>query len=148
MKEYFLKQGKGISVHVRSAEELIAEMREQMRLYSLLLGAIGGISLVVGGVGVMNVMLASVAERRKEIGIRRALGAQKMDIQFQFIMESAVLCLVGGLIGIALGVGAAYVFSLLNEWDFWVSWGAWPSAWGYPARGVVFGYYPARQASS
>ncbi|MEF2231592.1 MAG: ABC transporter permease [Pseudodesulfovibrio sp.] len=149
VQEYFVNQGKGISVSVRSSEELIAQMREQMRLYSLLLGAIGCISLVVGGVGVMNVMLASVAERRMEIGIRRALGAQKADIQFQFIMESGVLCLMGGVTGIALGVGAAFGFTLLNNWNFFVSWQALVLGVGLSFLvGLFFGYYPARQASS
>lgn len=149
VQEYFATRGNGISVSVRSSEELIAEMGEQMRLYSLLLGAIGCISLIVGGVGVMNVMLASVAERRVEIGIRRALGAQKADIQFQFIMESGVLCLVGGVIGIALGAGAAFGFALLNNWSFFVAWQALVLGVGLSFLvGLFFGYYPARQASS
>ncbi|MBG0775718.1 MAG: ABC transporter permease [Desulfovibrionaceae bacterium] len=137
-----------LSVRVRSAEEIIAQMQKQMQLFTLLLGAIGSISLIVGGVGVMNVMLVSVAERKKEIGIRRALGARQGDIQGQFIIESLTLCLVGGLLGIGLGVGASYIISRFSDWQFMVSYSAIVLGVGVSAGvGLFFGYYPARQAS-
>ena len=119
-----------------------------MRLFTLLLGAIGSISLIVGGVGVMNVMLVSVTERRKEIGIRRALGALQKDIQQQFLTESLLLCVAGGFIGSLVGVGAAYVLADINGWAFFVSWDA--VAIGVVVScmvGIFFGYYPARQAA-
>jgi len=145
---YFRKAIKGMEIRIRSAEEIINQMQKQMRLFTLLLGAIGSISLIVGGVGVMNVMLVSVAERRKEIGIRRALGAQRGDIQIQFIIESILLCMVGGLLGIGLGIGASYGISVFSKWHFAVSYdaillGVVVSA----AVGIFFGFYPARQAS-
>ena len=133
---------------MRSAEQLIAEMAKQSRLFTLLLGAIGSISLLVGGIGVMNVMLVAVTERRKEIGIRRALGAMQKDIEAQFLVESVILCLAGGLIGIALGVGAAYVLAKVNGWMFFVSGVGLALGVGVSsAIGVFFGYVPARQAS-
>jgi len=148
VKNYFKKMVRGMAVRIRSAEEIIAQMQKQMRLFTILLGAIGSISLIVGGVGVMNVMLVSVAERKKEIGIRRALGAQRGDIQLQFIVESIMLCMVGGLLGIGLGIGASYGISIFSKWSFSLSYhaillGVIVSA----AVGIFFGFYPARQAS-
>ena len=133
---------------VRTAEELIAQMQKQMRLFTLLLGTIGSISLIVGGIGVMNVMLVSVTERTKEIGIRRALGAREGDIMFQFLVESVFLCIVGGLIGVAIGVGSSWIISYYAKWQFQVFYpsivvGVVVSA----AVGVFFGIYPARQAA-
>jgi putative ABC transport system permease protein len=115
-----------------------------MRMFTLLLGAIGSISLIVGGIGVMNVMLVSVTERRREIGIRRALGARRRDIRNQFLIESVVLSMIGGLLGIVLGVGAAYVICIFTDWTFLVS------ALGVgvaSAVGIFFGLYPAWQAA-
>ncbi|MCB2191309.1 MAG: ABC transporter permease [Deltaproteobacteria bacterium] len=145
---YFKSVHPDMGVQVRSAEQLIAEMAKQSRLFTLLLGAIGSISLLVGGIGVMNVMLVAVSERRKEIGVRRALGAMQRDIKVQFLVESVILCLAGGLIGIALGVGAAYVLAKVNGWIFFVSGLGLTLGVGVSsAVGVFFGYFPARQAS-
>jgi len=138
----------GLDVEVRSAEELIAQMQKQMRMFSLLLGSIGSISLIVGGIGVMNVMLVSVTERTKEIGIRRALGARQGDIQLQFLIESVILCIVGGFIGIGIGVGASYIISYYAAWQFCVAYDA--IALGVVVAvsvGIFFGIYPARQAA-
>jgi putative ABC transport system permease protein len=146
--DYFSMAINNLTIRVRSAEEIINQMQKQMRLFTLLLGAIGSISLIVGGVGVMNVMLVSVAERKKEIGIRRALGAQRSDIQIQFIIESILLCLVGGLLGIGLGIGVSYGISVFSQWHFTVSYDA--ILFGVvvsAAVGIFFGFYPARQAS-
>lgn len=148
LQGYFRMHQPSLSIQVRSAEQLIAEMAKQSQLFTLLLGAIGSISLLVGGIGVMNVMLVAVTERRKEIGIRRALGAMQRDIKAQFLVESVILCLAGGLIGIALGVGAAYVLSQVNGWVFFVSGAGLALGVGVSsAIGVFFGYFPARQAS-
>ncbi len=148
VKQYFKRMVRNMAVRVKSAEEIINQMQKQMRLFTILLGAIGSISLIVGGVGVMNVMLVSVTERRKEIGIRRALGAQRNDIQLQFIVESMLLCMVGGILGIGLGIGASYGISALSQWHFFLSYhaiflGVIVSA----VVGVFFGFYPARQAA-
>lgn len=133
---------------INSAEALIAQMNKQMNLLTLLLGVVGSIALVVGGVGVMNVMLVSVSERRREIGIRRSIGAKQRDIQAQFLIESILLCLVGGALGISLGVGGAYGIARYQNWLFITSPEAMWLGVGVSALvGIFFGYYPARQAS-
>ncbi|GAB6059304.1 ABC transporter permease [Desulfonatronum parangueonense] len=136
-------------IRVTSPEQIIEHMERQSRMFTLLLGAIGSISLVVGGVGVMNVMLVSVSERRREIGIRRALGAQKRDIQWQFLIESVLLSLVGGVLGILIGVGASYGIAHYSGWQFELVHGALVLGVGVSAAvGIFFGYYPARQAAA
>lgn len=145
---YFESRPKPTGVDIRSAEQLLEQIQGQMRLFTLLLGAVGSISLVVGGVGVMNVMLVSVAERKREIGVRRALGARRRDIRAQFLVEAVCLCLVGGVLGVALGVGGCYVVCRLNAWEFLVSWFAIALGVGVSCLvGVFFGFYPARQAA-
>lgn len=145
---FFASGTKTLSIRVTSPEETIAQMEKQMQMFTLLLGAIGSISLIVGGVGVMNVMLVSVTERRREIGIRRALGAKRGDIKGQFLIESIILSLIGGLIGVVVGVGASRIISHFAHWQFMVSVGAILLGVGVStAVGVFFGFYPARQAS-
>jgi len=145
---YFKTKTKNSSVRVTSPEEIIAQMEKQMQMFTLLLGAIGSISLIVGGVGVMNVMLVSVSERRREIGIRRALGAKRGDIRGQFLIESIILSLIGGAFGILFGVGASVIISHFAKWQFVLSTGAILLGVGVSnAVGIFFGYYPARQAS-
>ena len=146
---YFAGQPRPKQIRVTSPEQIIEHMERQSRMFTLLLGAIGSISLVVGGVGVMNVMLVSVSERRREIGIRRALGAQKRDIQWQFLIESVLLSLVGGVLGILIGVGASYGIAHYSEWQFELVHGALLLGVGVSAAvGIFFGYYPARQAAA
>ncbi len=148
LKAYFQRTADHLEVKVRSAEQLIQQAAKQMHLFTLLLGAIGSISLVVGGVGVMNVMLVSVAERRKEIGVRRALGAKQRDIQGQFLAESILLCVTGGILGSLIGICVVYIISRLNKWHFLVSWEALLFGVGVSCMvGLFFGFYPARQAA-
>lgn len=148
IEDYFRKTARGLQVSVDTAEELIAGMKKQLHLFSLLLGAIGSIALIVGGIGVMNVMLISVTERRREIGLRRALGAQQVDIQTQFIIESVSLCLLGGIIGILLGITVSFIFAVISKWEFLISYGAIALGFGVAAAvGIFFGYYPARSAA-
>jgi putative ABC transport system permease protein len=149
LQRHFSRSSKGLQFEVRTAEEIIAAMEKQMALYTLLLGAIGSIALIVGGIGVMNVMLISVSERRSEIGVRRALGAQRTDIQMQFIVESIALCAVGGLLGVLTGVGVSFVFARLSKYAFGISGTA--ILLGFVVSTVVglfFGYYPARKAAN
>ncbi len=132
----------------RSAEQLLARMKTQSRILTLLLGLIGGISLFVGGIGVMNVMLVTVTERRREIGIRRAVGATAWQIQQLFLIESTLLALLGGVLGIVLGVTVSYVITRFTGWDFTIY--VTPIIIGFlvaTATGVFFGYYPARVAA-
>jgi len=137
-----------MQIRVDSPVPLIEQMEAQMSLFALLLGAVGGISLVLGGVGVMNAMLSSVRERRLEIGIRRALGATRGDVQRQFLAEAVLLCLVGGALGALLGIGASVGISLYSGWAW--QWSASAVALGLGtacAAGIFFGYHPARQAA-
>ena len=121
IQDYFAARTRGLAVEVRSAEQLIEQMESQLGLMTLLLGAVGSISLIVGGIGVMNIMLISVAERRREIGIRRALGATRGDIQGQFLIEAMILTLGGGLAGVIVGTGATYGVCRFTGWEFFLS---------------------------
>lgn len=135
-------------VVVQSARQLIAAMADQMRVHTLLLSAIGAISLVVGGVGVMNVMLMNVVERRREIGLRLALGARPRDIRSMFLIEALVLSVVGGVLGIALGVAAAALYAENAGWRFGLSALAPPLGLGMSVVvGLFFGLYPAVRAA-
>jgi putative ABC transport system permease protein len=148
IQDYFQKRARGMQVEITSAEELIERMKKQMQMFSLLLGSIGSIALIVGGIGVMNVMLISVTERRSEIGLRRALGAQQGDIQSQFLIESVILCLVGGIIGIVLGIGIAFLFAYISKWQFVMSYSSIVLGFGVSTLvGVFCGFYPARTAA-
>ena len=145
---HFRRVAPAAPIAVQSAEQLIESMQRQMRLFALLLGAIGSISLVVGGIGVINVMLVSVVERRKEIGIRRALGARRGDIQLQFLIESLILSLLGGAFGLSLGVAISYVVCQVGDWGFFVSPLALVLGVGVASGvGLFFGFYPERQAA-
>jgi putative ABC transport system permease protein len=115
---------------------------------SLLLGAIASISLMVGGIGIMNIMLVSVTERTREIGIRIAVGAKSRDILLQFLIESLILSLFGGMLGIAIGISGTYVLSTFAEWPALLSARAIVLAFAFAGSvGVFFGFYPARKAS-
>jgi putative ABC transport system permease protein len=133
---------------VQSARQLIAGMASQMQLFTLLLGAVGSIALVLGGVGVMNIMIVSIAERRREIGIRLAIGARRSEIRTLFLAEAVILALAGGIIGIGLGIAGAYAFARLSGWEFVLSAVAAPLGAGVSATvGIFFGFYPAVMAS-
>ncbi|MDP3980113.1 MAG: ABC transporter permease [Chlamydiota bacterium] len=148
IKDYFHRVNKDLNLEISSPEEIIKTMGKQMRLFTLLLGAIGSISLVVGGIGVMNVMLVSVSERKKEIGIRRAIGAQQSDIQWQFLIESIILSLIGGVIGMFTGVGVSYLVAHFAHWKFLICVQAIFLGVSVSALvGIFFGFFPARQAA-
>jgi len=116
---------------------------------SFMLGAIASISLLVGGIGIMNIMLVSVTERTREIGIRMAVGARRRDILLQFLLEALMICLVGGTIGIGIGVGAAWLTSDMSGMTVEITFGAIGMSFLFSfAVGVFFGYYPARRAAS
>ncbi len=128
--------------------ELINEAKRSARIFSIVLGAIAAISLIVGGIGIMNIMLATVTERTREIGIRRALGAKRRDITEQFLIESVVLSGVGGLLGVILGVGVPYIIVYFASMKAFVTTSSVLLSFGISvAIGVLFGLYPATRAA-
>ena len=133
---------------VRNLTEAMSTAEESARVMSLLLGAIASISLLVGGIGIMNIMLVSVTERTREIGIRMAVGARGRDILYQFLIEALVLSLIGGLIGIGIGVGASKLVSQFFKWPTLISINALFLSFFFAGGvGIFFGFYPARKAA-
>jgi len=133
---------------VRNLTEVMASAQQSANVMSLLLGAIASISLIVGGIGIMNIMLVSVTERTREIGIRIAVGAKSKDILLQFLIESLVLSLIGGILGITIGIGGTYILSSFTQWPTLLSIQAILLAFFFAGSvGVFFGFYPARKAS-
>jgi putative ABC transport system permease protein len=133
---------------LRNLSELLESQEAASRVLSLLLASIASVSLVVGGIGIMNIMLVSVTERTREIGLRRAVGARRRDILVQFLIEAVTVSLAGGLIGIALGVAAAWAIASFVGWPAPVRVTAVVPAFLFAgAVGVFFGFYPARRAS-
>ena len=133
---------------VRNQAELAEAATATTKTMTVLLGAIAGVSLVVGGIGIMNIMLVSVTERTREIGIRLAVGAHGRDVLLQFLIEAIILSLMGGALGIMLGVGSSKLISQLNNWPVLVSTNAIVGAFAFSAAiGVFFGFYPARKAA-
>jgi putative ABC transport system permease protein len=132
----------------RNLSEILAVAEQSSRAMSLLLGAVASISLVVGGIGIMNIMLVSVTERTREIGIRMAIGARKSDILLQFMTEAVLLTMLGGIIGILLGAGGAAIVSRLLSWPTLISTKSITVAFFFSAAvGIFFGFYPARKAA-
>jgi len=135
-------------IEIQVPLELLQQAEEEKIIWNLVLGSIAGISLLVGGIGIMNIMLATVTERTREIGIRRALGAKRRDITIQFLVESIVLSSTGGLLGILFGVGVPFVVTFFSEIDSYILWWTMPLTFLISVGiGVVFGVYPARQAA-
>ncbi len=133
---------------VRNLTQMLQLTEQASRVMSLLLAAIAGVSLLVGGIGIMNIMLVSVTERTREIGIRMAVGAKTWDIRTQFIIEALILSMIGGLIGIVLGITLAELLSTLAGWSILISVWAIVMSFGFSALvGIFFGFYPAYKAS-
>jgi len=133
---------------VRNLTQIMQAAEESSRVMTLLLGAIASVSLLVGGIGIMNIMLVSVTERTREIGIRMAVGAKTWDIRFQFIIEALTLSLTGGIIGILLGLAASKVLSAVADWPTVVAPLSIFLAFGFSGLvGIFFGFYPAYKAS-
>jgi putative ABC transport system permease protein len=133
---------------VRTLEEMASVQTETTKTMTTLLASIAGVSLLVGGIGIMNIMLVSVTERTREIGLRMAIGARGKDVLLQFLVEAIVISLIGGLIGIALGFGLSAAVQKFMQWPAVISPNAIALAFGFAAvTGVFFGFYPARKAA-
>jgi len=139
----------GAEDYTISIPELLLKQEQKTKsIFNMVLGAIASISLIVGGIGIMNIMLASVVERTKEIGIRRSIGATKKDVVSQFIIEAAIISLIGGLIGIVLGISLAFAISIITDIPTIVSWfSVLLSFFVSAAVGVIFGFMPAKKAA-
>ncbi|HVP15318.1 MAG TPA: ABC transporter permease [Terriglobales bacterium] len=143
-----IKQGDNDDFFIRTQLDIATTAEATSKVMTILLASIAAVSLLVGGIGIMNIMLVSVTERTREIGVRRAVGAKKLDILLQFLIESAFLSLGGGAIGVALGWLAARMVSQFAHWPTVVSAGAILLAFGFASLiGVFFGFYPARRAA-
>ena len=130
-------------------EALLAQSQRTQRIFNIVMGAIAGISLLVGGIGIMNIMLASVLERTREIGVRRAVGASRLDIMSQFLIEAVIMCLIGCIIGVFAGLGLAKGISTYADWRTIISVFSIVLAVGVStAVGLIFGFFPARKAAS
>lgn len=144
----YYRRNENYSIYALSMESMIETVDDMMETLSIAISVIAAISLLVGGIGVMNIMLVSVTERTREIGTRKALGATNADIRMQFVVESAVICLVGGIFGIILGAIMGYVGSYLLDAPALPTLGAIALAVGFSlAVGIFFGYYPANKAA-
>jgi len=147
-ERHHLQPGQDDDFATRNLSEILASQEAASRVLSLLLAAVAAVSLVVGGIGIMNIMLVSVTERTREIGLRRAVGARRRDILGQFLLEAMFVSLAGGLIGIVGGIAGSYAIGYIFEWSVLISWSAVVPAFLFAAAvGVFFGYYPARKAS-
>jgi len=143
-----IRPGRDDDFTVRNQQEIAEAATATSRVMTLLLGAIAGVSLVVGGIGIMNIMLVSVTERTREIGVRLAVGAHGRDILTQFLIEAVSLSSVGGLIGIIFGIGASKLLSIYAHWPTLISIGSIAlSVFVSAGVGVFFGFYPAREAA-
>ncbi len=143
-----IEAGSDDDFKVRSQLEIAESATATARAMTILLALIASVSLVVGGIGIMNIMLVSVTERTREIGLRMAIGAHRRDVMRQFLIEAVTLSALGGLIGIAIGMGAAKLLTALAEWPTLISPDAVLIAFVFSAVvGIFFGFYPARKAS-
>ncbi len=143
-----LSEGRPDDFYIRNLAEIMSARAESSQVMTMLLAAIASVSLLVGGIGIMNIMLVSVTERTREIGLRMAVGAAGSDILLQFLIEALTLSLIGGSIGVLMGIGGSVVIAQLADWPMLLQLQAMLLAFGFSALvGVFFGFYPARKAA-
>ncbi|HWB40235.1 MAG TPA: ABC transporter permease [Gemmatimonadales bacterium] len=148
-REHRIRPGAENDFTIRNQQDLLATQQQTTQVFTTLLASIAAVSLLVGGIGIMNIMLVSVTERTREIGVRKALGATRGNIMLQFLVEALALCLVGGLLGVLLGIGTAVALSRIMQWNTLISPAAVAIAFGFSALvGLFFGLWPARRAAS
>jgi putative ABC transport system permease protein len=147
-REHKIRPGGENDFQIRDAKQLLATQQSASQIFTTLLASIAAVSLVVGGIGIMNIMLVSVTERTREIGVLKALGATQWNILFQFLVEALVLCLAGGILGILLGVWVTNLLAKSNGWNTLISPQSIIMAFGFSAAiGLIFGIWPARRAA-
>ena len=143
-----LSSNQASDFRIQNNNDLITRVSSVSQTMTALLGSVAAVFLVMGGIGIMNIMLVSVTERTREIGIRMAVGARGRDILLQFLIEAVTLSSIGGLLGIGLGIGGAKVLSVIKQWPTLVSTESILIAFVFSAAvGIFFGFYPARKAS-
>jgi putative ABC transport system permease protein len=148
LREHKITDPASADFSILNQNDIVETASSITQTFTLLLGAVAGISLVVGGIGIMNMMLTTVTERTREIGLRKAIGAKKKDINRQFLWEAIALTIIGGVIGVILGGGVSYLISSFGVLQTKVSLSSILLAFGVSASiGIIFGYYPARRAS-
>jgi putative ABC transport system permease protein len=147
-REHRIRPGGENDFNIRNQQDILATQQQTTQVFTTLLASIAAVSLLVGGIGIMNIMLVSVTERTREIGVRKALGATRGNIMLQFLVEALVLCLVGGLLGVMVGIGTATALSRIMQWNTLISPMAVGVAFGFSALvGLFFGIWPARRAA-
>jgi putative ABC transport system permease protein len=147
-REHHIRPGEPNDFTIRNQQDVLQTQQQATRVFTTLLASIAAVSLVVGGIGIMNIMLVSVTERTREIGVRKALGATRGNILLQFLIEALTLCILGGVIGILLGVGTTIVLARVMQWNTLISPSAVVVAFGFSALvGLFFGIWPARRAA-
>jgi putative ABC transport system permease protein len=148
-QKHNIAEGKEDDFYVQNSSQWLNSWGDAAKTFTYLLGGIAAISLMVGGIGIMNIMLVSVTERTREIGIRKAIGAKKKEILEQFLIESVVISFLGGGIGVLLGIGISRVVSDMGDWETVVSTQSILLAFGFSvAIGIFFGFYPANKAAN
>jgi len=147
-REHRLRAGQPDDFQIRSQADFLNTLGQTTQVFTLLLAGIAAVTLLVGGIGIMNIMLVSVTERTREIGIRKALGATRINILLQFLIEAVVLCLLGGIAGILLGAGMAEILQVAFHWNISIAPASVLVSFFFAAAvGIVFGVWPARRAS-
>ena len=148
-KNHKIKEGEDDDFEIRSQEELSSMLSSTTDMMTILLACIAGISLLVGGIGIMNIMYVSVTERTREIGLRMSIGARGIDILAQFLIEAVLISVTGGIIGVVFGVGASVIVNVLFKWPVYVqAYSVILSFFVCTITGIFFGWYPARKAAN